>query len=103
MMDPRRTRAAVPLVADVRQQRAGKGDSAAAAGFSATVDEALSALGRLERVAREQGADVRSIGLVRCAQDAVQALVDRYRLGVFKSEGSPVGATDEQDRVDESD
>ena len=94
MMDPRRTPAAAVLGAVVRQERAGQG------GVCAAVNEVLRALGRLKRVAREQGADVRSIGLVRCAQDAVQAVGDRYRFGVFKSKSLPLSATDGQARAD---
>lgn len=56
-----------------------------AADLSVAVEEVLRGLKRLEGVASAQGADVRSLGLVRCARDAVVSVRDRHRRGAFKN------------------
>lgn len=58
----------------------------AAVDLSVAVEEVLRGLNRLEGVASAQGADVRSLGLVRCARDAVQSVRERHRRGAFKNE-----------------
>lgn len=67
-------------------QGAVDGAKAAAADVSAAVDDVLRGLDGLEGVARALGADIRSLGLVRCARDAVLAVRDRHRHGAFKTE-----------------
>lgn len=66
-------------------QRAVGGARVAAADLSVAVEEVLRGLDRLEGVASAQGADVRSLGLVRCARDAVQSVRERHRRGAFKN------------------
>lgn len=66
-------------------QRAVDGARTAAPDLSVAVEEVLRGLNRLEGVASAQGADVRSLGLVRCARDAVQSVRDRHRRGAFNN------------------
>jgi len=66
-------------------QRAVDGARSAARDVSAAVEEVLRGLDRLEGVASAQGADIRSLGLVRCARDAVRSVLDRHRRGAFKN------------------
>ena len=66
-------------------QRAVDGARTAAADLSVAVEEVLRGLKRLEGVASAQGADVRSLGLVRCARDAVVSVRDRHRRGAFNN------------------
>ena len=85
-MDSQEISAATVRGESARRALNGKDAAPAAADVSGAVDEVLRGLDRLERVAGAQGADVRSLGLVRCARDAILAARDRHRRGAFKTE-----------------